>query len=104
MAVSSCGFIFDRTGVSATLFSVSLLFAVAAVAQDRKDAGQCDGKGAPEVQIEHCTAAIDAKIFAGKDLALVFNNRGLASYARHDFGRAIADFTEAVNLDVDFAH
>jgi hypothetical protein len=95
MAVSSRGFIFDWVVWFAAFFSVSLLFVAAATAQDRKEAGQCDGKGAPDLQIDNCTAAIDAKTFTGSNLALVFNNRGLAYYAKRDFDRAIADFTEA---------
>jgi hypothetical protein len=57
MAVRSRGFIFDRVVWFAALFSVSLLFVEAAAAQDRKEAGQCDGNGGPDLQIDNCTAA-----------------------------------------------
>ena len=103
MAVSSPRFAWDPARASAIFLSLSLQVVVAA-AQDPKDARQCDGKAAPDLQIENCTAAIDANSFAGNDLALLFNNRGLAYYAKRDIGRAIADFTEATRLDPDFAH
>jgi tetratricopeptide (TPR) repeat protein len=35
--------------------------------------------------------------------AVAYNNRGLANYHRREYGRAVADFTEAVRLDGKFA-
>src|SRR5579859_6170129 len=86
-----------------TCLFISLSIAQGA-AQEQGGLDPCDGAGSPDLQIAHCTATIDAKAFAGNDLAFAFNNRGLAYYAKRDFERAISDFSEATKLDPKFAH
>src|ERR1700678_2641885 len=96
---------FNRIGAAATLVALGLLFATATVAQIQHDVDQCLGKVGvtPDQQAVGCTAVIDSKTYVGKELAFAFNNRGLVSYSKRDFDRAIADYTEAVRLDPGFA-
>jgi Tfp pilus assembly protein PilF len=54
-------------------------------------------------QIGDCTAAIQSGKFAGKDLARVLANRGVAYLAKGDHDRAVADYDAAIRLDPGFA-
>src|ERR1700747_1083569 len=95
---------FGRLGAAAV--ADVLAGAVAAHAQTQQQSDWCAGKnGATDEQkIGGCTALIQSKRYAGKDLAFAFNNRVLAYYDKRDFARAIADFNDALRLDPRFAH
>ena len=43
-------------------------------------------------QIVGCTNAIESGRYAGRDLAVIFNNRGNSYLAKADFDRAVADY------------
>jgi tetratricopeptide (TPR) repeat protein len=46
-----------------------------------------------------CTALIESNAVLPKARAIAFNNRGSLHFHRGDFGRAIADYDEAIKLD-----
>ena len=56
-----------------------------------------------DLNVEHCTQAIDANGLSDDDLANIFNSRGNAYYFKGDHDRAIADFGEAIWLNPEFA-
>jgi tetratricopeptide (TPR) repeat protein len=70
-------------------------------AQTPQQLNSCYGKdGATlDLRIAGCTAVIQSGRFAGKELAIVFVNRGTAHRIKEDKERAIADYTEAIRLD-----
>jgi tetratricopeptide (TPR) repeat protein len=75
-------------------------------AQTQQQIDRCENNGyvySPDLQINGCTAAIQSGQWSGKDLALVFNNRGNAYSDKNDYDRAIADFNEAIRLDPKYA-
>lgn len=63
--------------------------------------------GNPDVdwdqQIKSCTALIESGTEAKQNLAIAYFNRALAHENKDDYGRAIADFSEAILLDPDDA-
>ena len=62
------------------------------------------GDGAsPDDQIAGCTAVIRSGIPNDKELAALFNYRGVAYKAKGDLDHAIADYTEAIRRDPDHA-
>jgi Flp pilus assembly protein TadD len=46
-----------------------------------------------------CTQAIASKSYSNLSLAILFNDRGIAYQNKGDLGRAIADYSEAIQLD-----
>ena len=56
-----------------------------------------------DTAIRGCTAVIQSGREDQRNLAIAFNNRGLAHYAKGDYDTAIADLTQAVKLDPDYA-
>jgi tetratricopeptide (TPR) repeat protein len=70
-----------------------------AIATTQQKIEQCDNKGdvySPELMLAACTAAIGSGKWRGK---AAYNNRGNAYFAKKDYDRAIADYTEAIRLD-----
>jgi tetratricopeptide (TPR) repeat protein len=57
-----------------------------------------------DAKIRGCTALIDAKQTTGAELAVVYNNRGVAYDVEHLHEQAIADFTHAIALRPDYAY
>ena len=53
----------------------------------------------PDQQISGCTAAIRSGQFSGRNLAVAYNNRGLAYYGLGDYARAIEDLDQALRID-----
>lgn len=66
-----------------------------------EDLHRCAGKGnvTPRLRVSACTEIIESDIFSGKDLAAIFNNRGLSYQMSRDYARSIADFDQAIQLD-----
>src|ERR1700756_1744124 len=92
--------VFNRVGVGAAILITSLLFASSPYAQIQQDIDRCAGKegSTTELQIQGCTALIESKAYAGKELAFAFNNRGLAYYHKQDFESALASLNQAIAL------
>ncbi|RXT41887.1 tetratricopeptide repeat protein [Bradyrhizobium betae] len=53
--------------------------------------------------IAACTRDINSGRWHGRDLAISYNNRGAAYYQEGDPDRAIADYSEAIRLDPQYA-
>ena len=52
--------------------------------------------------IEACTEAINSGEWSGGDLAWAYTNRGLAHYELGEYRDALADYSEALELDPDY--
>jgi tetratricopeptide (TPR) repeat protein len=65
----------------------------------------CEGGDgvSPDDQIAACTAVMGSGIPNDKELAALFNYRGVAYKAKGDLDHAIADYTEAIRRDPDYA-
>ena len=90
----------------AWLAAALALGAATAVAQDSETWTQCVNKNdvvSNDVQIKACTALIRSGRENARNTAIAFNNRGIAYYAEDDYDNAISDFTEAINLDPNYA-
>lgn len=83
----------------------ALVLAGPAAAQTQKQIDWCNGKDnvGADVVISGCTAIIQSKQRSPKDLPTALNNRGNAYYAKKDYDRAIADYSEALRLEPKFA-
>jgi tetratricopeptide (TPR) repeat protein len=84
------------------LFSVGAIVAVtvfafcSAAAADDKAACKT---AAGEAAIEACSRAIDSKKYKGRNLSLLYTNRGIEHARKGDHDRAIADHDQAIKLD-----
>src|SRR5882672_9868077 len=56
-------------------------------------------KASGDVAIAACTRAINSGRWRGRDLAVLYFNRGVEYDAKGDLDRGIADYTEAIRLD-----
>lgn len=76
-----------------------------AMAQLSPDWTQCVGgpRISKDQSIAACTRIIDGGKETGENLAIAFNNRGLAYYDKGDLTRAIADYDQAIRLKPDYA-
>src|ERR1700687_2511168 len=85
------------------LSTMVILPTAPALAQSSKN-WKCTGN--PDIawdrQIVGCTNAIKSGRYTGKDLAVVFNNRGNTYLAKGDFDRAVADYEQAIRLDPNY--
>jgi tetratricopeptide (TPR) repeat protein len=84
---------------------VASVLAGPAAAQTQKELDWCNGKDSAgaDLVISGCTAVIQSKGKSPKDLSTAFNNRGNAYYDKKNYDRAIADYSEALRLDPQFA-
>jgi tetratricopeptide (TPR) repeat protein len=66
----------------------------------------CTNQGgvyASDVQVGACTSIIESGRGNARNRAIAFTNRGTAYSAQRDYERAIADHTQAISLDPQFA-
>ena len=85
--------------------ALPIVLAAGAHAQDSADERHCTGpaRAAPEEQITACTALITSGKYQGPNLAVLHQDRGLAERAKGDLGAAADDFSEAIELNPDYA-
>jgi lipoprotein NlpI len=86
------------------LIGTAALFAVAApaAAASRADWDACKGDD-PDRSIAACTRIIQGRGETAKDSAVAHHERGLSYKSKGNFDRAIADFSEAIRLDPNYA-
>src|SRR5262245_38197752 len=86
------------------LIGTAALFAIAAPAEaaSRADWDACKGED-PDRSIAACTRIIQGRGETAKDSAIAHHERGLSYKSKGDFDRAIADFSEAIRLDPNYA-
>lgn len=84
-----------------------VIFAAPAVAQsDEQQLAYCDNLNQQftwAVQIGGCTALIQSGRYVNQNLADITTNRGVAYTEQGDYIRAVADHTEAIRLNPQFA-
>jgi tetratricopeptide (TPR) repeat protein len=73
----------------------ALLFAVSALADNRKDCKSPDSERA----VKGCSALIKAGTETKKNLAVAYTNRGNAFSKNGEYGQAIADYDKAIELN-----
>jgi lipoprotein NlpI len=70
-------------------------------AQSNNDAQKCAAETERndfDVSIDDCTKVIQSGVLSDQDLAIAFNNRGLAYYHKKDYERAVQDYDHAIRL------
>jgi tetratricopeptide (TPR) repeat protein len=84
---------------------VASVLAGPAAAQAQQEIDWCNGNDSvgTDLVISGCTAVIQSKEKSQKEVSTALNNRGNAYYDKKDYDRAIADYSEALRLDPQFA-
>lgn len=84
---------------------VASVLAGPAAVQAQQEIDWCNGKDSvgTDLVISGCTAIIQSKEKSQKEVSTAFNNRGNAYYDKKYYDRAIADYSEALRLDPQFA-
>jgi hypothetical protein len=80
--------------VAGTLLATASLLTATVAAQAPSSGDMCNNEGKaypPDIVIYGCTAVISAGGSNAQNLAVAFNNRGLAFRAKGDIERALAD-------------
>jgi tetratricopeptide (TPR) repeat protein len=93
-------------GLGAALVCLAAFAAPAAAQGDEKERAQCINEGlqfTPDVAIAACTTLIQSGRFSTANLAIAYNNRGNAHFTRQDNPHAIADLSEAIRLNPQYA-
>jgi tetratricopeptide (TPR) repeat protein len=89
-----------------TLLSIALLAGGTSWAESNDNAKSCVGEAEHnnlDLAIDYCTRAIQSGQLSGEDLAITFNNRGLAHHDKKDYDRAIHDYDQAIGLGLNNA-
>jgi tetratricopeptide (TPR) repeat protein len=89
------------------LIALSALMALLALAVSPRpavadDYDTCE-KESGDVAIAACTRALATGRYKGRQLAAIYDNRGVEYAAKRDFDRAVADYDEAIRIDPKFA-
>ena len=93
-----------RYAVAGVLIAFSWVLAAPALALTQQELDWCLGKNAtPDLRVNACTAAIQSGMLSKNDLAIVYQNRGLAYGAKREYDRAITEFDEAIRINPQFA-
>jgi tetratricopeptide (TPR) repeat protein len=93
--------------IAIVVFAVVTVLAVAATkatAQHSASRDQCIDQGLSSAQRISACSAVMQQDFSQKVLAYAFNNRAIAFQAEREYQHAIADYTDAIRLDPEFAH
>lgn len=81
-----------------------MIVSVVSFAQVTADVDTCAGNaGTADERIAACTRAITSGQLSKADLAITFVNRGIEWYDKRDYDRAIADYSEAIRLNPQYA-
>jgi tetratricopeptide (TPR) repeat protein len=91
---------FGRIILCAILVVAPLCWPAAAASQ--RDLDDCDSTDR-ERSIAGCTRIVNDPGETLQDRAIAYNNRGTAWRAKGDLDRAIADFTDAIQFDPQYA-
>jgi len=91
-------------GAAAVSAATLLAPALSASAQTDQQVEWCNGEGnaTRELSISGCTAMIQSGAYMGEELAIVFNNRGIAYFKSGQFESAIQDYDQAIRLRPNF--
>src|SRR6516162_8875976 len=94
-----------RRAVGAVVVAGILLASPAPAQQPRGEVscGSNGGAPSPEATISACTAAIESGRMPPQNIALAYNNRGIAHADKGDLDRAITDYSAAIRLDPGLA-
>jgi tetratricopeptide (TPR) repeat protein len=95
-----------RIMLSAAAVATMLAATTAAQAQSAVDRERCDNIGREfsfETMLAACTRRIQSGQLTQRDLAISYNNRGSAMGNMRDYDRAIADYSEAIRLNPNYA-
>ena len=88
-------------------FGLIALSALAVLAASQRPAAADDyetcEKQSGDVAIAACTRALETGRYKGRQLAAIYDNRGVEYAAMHDFDKAFADYDEAIRIDPKFA-
>src|SRR5437016_668623 len=86
--------------IRALIFLSVLLAAGAASAAQSDDFGICaSDTAAPDESIAACVRALNSGRYKGRNLALIYYNRGVAYGQKGNSDRAIEDYLEAIRVD-----
>jgi lipoprotein NlpI len=77
--------------------------ASSALAQWTEDAERCSTETSPDLALHYCSRAIDSGRLSDANLAIAFNNRGVAYDDKGQYDRAIQDYDQAIWLRLDYA-
>ena len=96
-----------RTTVHVLLICLAALATPATAQTLEQQLAYCnnrDGQFAPDLVISGCTAHIQTGRLDTRNLAIVLFNRGNAYFDQRDYPRAIADYSEAIRLNPQYAN
>jgi|SRR5215831_4038676 len=71
-------------------------------AQGIDDARRCFQETKADLRIHYCTRAIHSRRLSDTDLAITFNNRGIACWGKREYDRAIRDYHQSIRLNPNF--
>jgi tetratricopeptide (TPR) repeat protein len=74
-----------------------------AQSDDAKNCAATTERNDFDLAIDHCTAALQSGQLLDQDLAVIFNNRGLAYYNKKDYDQAIRDYDRAIGLQPNYS-
>jgi tetratricopeptide (TPR) repeat protein len=106
LAALAIGPIWSHRALGAIALSAAPLLAVvlSASAQTDQQIEWCNGEdnATRELSLSGCTAMIQSGAYVGEELAIVFNNRGIAYFKSGQLETAIQDYDQAIRLRPNF--
>ncbi len=93
-----------RTLAAVAVSAATLAAAFSASAQTNQQVEWCNGEdnATPELSISGCTAMIQSGAYAGEELAIILDNRGIAYFKDGQLESAIQDYDQAIRLRPNF--